>query len=198
MILLGLLSVISQVFYLAFSVVVRNGIFTKDDDPEYTIALSLLALAFSFGMTATAVFTFKYWNISLLIECAVSGKDSSVSESKRNVAFFIFVFVNATAPIIYCILVGFYFEKHDTNIEPGYRFSLVLVYASILGSYMLLADALRRLYKNLKGNTNVKVNKKMMCAYFVSAILYFVSIVVCLGLTISSKYDYYSKKALLG
>ena len=113
-------------------------------------------------------------------------------------AFFIFVIANAISPIIYSILLGFYFDKKKDHLKPEYRFSLVFLYSAMLGSYMLLADALRRLYKNLKDYSDVKLNKTLMCAYFASTIFYFVCIVVLLVLTILSKYEYYSTKALIG
>ena len=63
---------------------------------------------------------------------------------------------------------------------------------------MLLADALRRIYKNLKDNTKVELNKTMMLAYLVSTIFYFVSIVVLLWLTIKSSYDPQAYRAVVG
>jgi hypothetical protein len=153
----------------------------------------------SFGNTANAIFTFKYWNISVIIQNTITGKNSSMNEDARNIAFFIFVIVNAISPIIYCILLGFHLKfLHDGGLRQAYRFSLVLLYSAMLGSYLLLADALRRLYTNLKDNSDVKLNKGMMCTYLISTIFYFFSLVALLVLAIKSDYHFYSREAVIG
>lgn len=63
---------------------------------------------------------------------------------------------------------------------------------------MLLADALRRLYKNLKDNDKVEVNKRMMLVYFASLIYYFICCVVVLVLTAKADYDLYATPAIVG
>jgi hypothetical protein len=197
MTLLSLLSFISLAFSLGYSIAVRD--YTNDNRDD-RIGLGLLAFSLSFGMTSNAIFTFKYWNISVLIEQTITGKDFVINEKRRNLAFYIFLTVSALSPIIYCILLGlvFFSEEHYQKLRPVYNISLVILYCAILGSYLLLADALRRIYKNLKDNTKVELNKTMMLAYLVSTILYFFSIVALIWLTIKSDYDPQAYRAIVG
>jgi len=121
------------------------------------------------------------------------------------IAFYIFVSINALSPFIYCIALGFLLKSGYINDEaakkslgPLYYSSLVLLYLTMLLSFMLLADALRRIYKSLKDNDKVEVNKKMMLVYFASLIYYFISSVVVLWLTAKSHYDLYAKRTIVG
>ena len=182
MTLLSILSFISLALDLAFSILVKY--YTTENNRATKIGLSLLAFSLSFGMTSNAIFTFKYWNISVLIEQTITGKDFVINEKRRSVAFYIFLTVNALSPIIYCILLGFVFftEKKYQNLRPAYLLSLVILYCTMLGTYLLLADALRRIYKNLKDNTKVELNKTMMLVYLLTTILYFFSIIALIWL----------------
>jgi hypothetical protein len=197
MTLLSLLSFISLALDLAYSIAVKD---YMNDKRDVRIGLGLLAFSLSFGMTSNAIFTFKYWNISVLIEQTITGKDFFINEKRRNLAFYIFLTATALSPITYCILLGFVFftEEKYQKLRPVYNISLVILYCTILGSYLLLADALRRIYKNLKDNTKVELNKTMMLAYLVSTILYFFSIVALIWLTIKSDYDPQAYRAIVG
>lgn len=84
MTLLSLLSFISLAFSLGYSIAVRD--YTNDNRDD-RIGLGLLAFSLSFGMTSDAIFTFKYWNISVLIEQTITGKDFVINEKRRNLAF---------------------------------------------------------------------------------------------------------------
>jgi len=70
-----------------------------------------------------------------------------------------------------------------------YYTSLVLMYVLIMSAFMLLADALRRIYINLKDNAEIEVNKRMMLAYFVSFIYFSFSASILLVLEIIAKYN---------
>jgi len=89
-------------------------------------------------------------------------------------------------------------EVAEKSLGPLYYTSLVLLYLTMFVSFMLLADALRRLYKNLKDNDKVEVNKRMMLVYFASLIYYFICCVVVLVLTAKADYDLYAKPAIVG
>jgi len=122
-----------------------------------------------------------------------------------NISFYIFVSINALSPIIYCILLGFllrsgyfYDEAAKRSLGPLYYSSLVLMYLTMFLSFMLLADALRRIYKNLKDNVSVELNKTMMLVYSASMIYYFISIVAMLWLTASCTYNINKKPAIYG
>lgn len=81
-------------------------------------------------------------------------------------------------------MLGEYQLKHERKLHSAYLVSLVLLLSQMLGSYLLLADALRRLYTHLKNNTEVKINKRLICVYSVSTINYFICVLVMTVLTI--------------
>ena len=152
----------------------------------------------SFSMTGNAIFTFKYWTISLIIQHTHRGVDHSQYESKLNAAFYSFAVVNAISPIMFSIVLAFYIYKGDTKLRPLYRLITVFVYLLMLGSYLLLGDALRRLYSNLKANTDVVLNIKLIFVYLGSTIFYFICLAVAFGLFMSSGLTYFAPKAIIG
>jgi len=62
MILLGLLGTVSQICFIAYDVYLFN-----PNPSDYIKTLAWETLAMSFSMTGNAIFTFKYWTISLII-----------------------------------------------------------------------------------------------------------------------------------
>lgn len=112
--------------------------------------------------------------------------------------FYSFVTVNALSPVVFNVVLGFYIYKTDTELRPLYRLVTLIVYLAMLGSYLLLADALRRLYLNLKANTDFVLNKRLIFVYFGSTIFYFICLAVAFGLFMSSGLIYFAPKAMVG
>jgi len=114
------------------------------------------------------------------------------------VLFYSFIILNALSPVLYNVVFGFYIIKQKKDLKPLYVLFTLIFELSLLGSYLLLADALRRLYLNLKGNTDFVINKKLIFVYFASSIIYLVFLAVSFWLFVTSENHYYAKKALIG
>jgi hypothetical protein len=196
MILLGLLGVISQISFIVYDVYLHSS--AQQSPPPYVQILVWETLAMSLSMTGNAIFTFKYWTISLIIQHTLEGVDHSQYEHKLNAAFYSFAVVNAISPIVFNVVLAFYSYKGDTQLRPFYRLIALCVYLAMLGSYLLLADALRRLYSNLKAKTDVVLNIRLIFVYFGSTIFYFICLAVAFGLFMSSGQHYFVPKAIIG